>query len=31
VIFIPRSMVPLTNLKILLTTVRYNVVGECKY
>jgi hypothetical protein len=31
VTFIPRSMVPLTNLKILLTVVRSNVVGECKY
>jgi hypothetical protein len=30
-IFIPRSTVPLTNLEILLTAVRCNVVGECKY
>jgi hypothetical protein len=31
VIFIPRSTVPLTSLKILLTDMRCNVVGECKY
>jgi hypothetical protein len=31
VIFIPRSTVLLTNLKILLIVMRCNVVGKCKY